>query len=159
LARCFRPFCSQHFEMRALHMDCKSVHAGSIPAVASTLNRLKSKTIRKFAGNKPRFVCRMCCNIFSSKFNDDGASVGWMMPPPNANETLTSFMGQRILMTCPCAVIAGERGVSLKAWVPQRWRHSTGSDCKSHDCLPARSVGTPQMSGIDSPNTRHLHQS
>ena len=45
----------------------------------------------------------------------------------------------------------GERGVSLSAWVLLRWPYSTGSDCKSHDCLPARSVGTPQMCDTDSP--------
>lgn len=53
----------------------------------------------------------------------------------------------------------GERGVSLSAWVLLRWPYSTGSDCKSHDCLPARSVGTPQMCDTDSPIARHLHQS
>jgi len=34
------------------------------------------------------------------------------------------------------AATAGERGVSLSACVLQRWRHSTGSHCRSHDCLP-----------------------
>jgi hypothetical protein len=39
----FGPFCSQAFESLRFRVDCKSVHAGSIPAVASTFKGQKLK--------------------------------------------------------------------------------------------------------------------
>ena len=56
------------------------------------------------------------------------------------------------------AAIAGERGVSLSAGLPQRWRHNTGSDCRSHDCLPKYCLygSSLRTSHTGSPNTRYL---
>jgi hypothetical protein len=56
------------------------------------------------------------------------------------------------------AATAGERGVSLSAGVLQRWRHSTGSHCRSHDCLPKYCPcgSNLQTSHTGSPNSYYL---
>ena len=56
------------------------------------------------------------------------------------------------------AATAGERGVSLSACVLQRRRHGTGSDCRSHDCLPKYCLcgSNRRTSGTGSPNTCYL---
>src|SRR5215471_5398805 len=53
---------------------------------------------------------------------------------------------------------AGECGVLLSACVLQRWRHSTGWDCRCHGCLPkyCRSGSKLRMSYTGNPNTRCL---
>src|SRR4249919_589027 len=56
------------------------------------------------------------------------------------------------------AATAGERGVSLSACVLQRWRHSMGSHCRSHDCLPKYCLcgSSLRTSDTGSPNTHYL---
>ena len=56
------------------------------------------------------------------------------------------------------AATAGERGVSLSAGVLQRWRHSTGSHCRSHDCLPKYCLcgSNLRTSHTGSPNSYYL---
>src|SRR4029079_1390458 len=51
--------------------------------------------------------------------------------------------------------IAGERGVSLSAFVLQSWRRSTGSYCRSRDCLPESCLcgSSPRTSDTGSPNS------
>src|SRR5207342_3886705 len=58
------------------------------------------------------------------------------------------------------AATAGERGVSLSACVLQRWRHSMGSHCRSHDCLPKYCLcgSSLRTSDTGSPNTHYLGQ-
>jgi hypothetical protein len=59
------------------------------------------------------------------------------------------------------AANVGERGVSLSACVLQRWRHSTGSDCRCHGCLPKYCLcgSTVRTSYTGNPNTRCLCRS
>ena len=56
------------------------------------------------------------------------------------------------------AATAGERGVSLSACVLQRWRHSTGSHCRSHDCPPKYCLcgSNLRTSHTGSPNSYYL---
>ena len=56
------------------------------------------------------------------------------------------------------AATAGERGVLLGACILQRWRHSTGSDCRCHDCRPKYCLcgSSLRTSDIGSPHIWHL---
>ena len=56
------------------------------------------------------------------------------------------------------AATAGEGDVSLSACVLQRWRHNTGSHCRSHDCLPKYCLcgSSLRTSDTGSPNSYYL---
>ena len=62
---------------------------------------------------------------------------------------------------CGCAATANERGVALSACVLWRWRHNTGSDCKSLYCPPKYCLcgSSLRTSDTGSPNRHCLCRS